>query len=500
MTRPVHRRTITTRWIWGLGAFMVASAALVAASFARVGSISVAEADAKAAESAGLTAEAMARAVASAEDPIAIVGVAVIPMNREGVLEDQTVIVDGERIVAVGRAGEVEIPEDAERIDGAGRYLIPGLGEMHAHVPSQGGRDWMERVLFLYLSNGITTVRGMLGQPVHLELRDDVASGEVLGPRIYTSGPSLNGTSIPDADSAGRAVRHQKAAGYDFMKIHPGLTREEYDAIARIGREVGLAWAGHVPADVGLARALEVRQASVDHLDQYTEAILPDGTEFDQSMFFGVNLAGQVDEAKIPEVARKTAEAGVWNVPTQSLIEHVLLPDDPEEMAKRPEMRYMPPAMVRQWVESKNDFLTNELYDPELAVRFVEIRRALIKALHEAGAGLLLGSDAPQIFQVPGFSIQAELRMVVASGVSEWDALEMGTVNVAKYFGALDEFGTIEPGKVADLVLLEANPLADIRNVERRAGVMVRGRWLPETEIQDRLADIAREYGAGAGN
>jgi imidazolonepropionase-like amidohydrolase len=429
-----------------------------------------------------------------AEGTTAFIGVNVIPMDRERVLPYQIVIVEGDRIVRIGPANEVEVPKGAVTIDGRGKYMIPGLGEMHAHVPPQGGREWMEQVLFLYLSNGITTARGMLGQPEHLGLREDVHSGRVLGPRLYTSGPSLNGNSIPSADSARRAVAHQKQAGYDFLKIHPGLTREQYDAMVEAASELGMLWAGHVPVDVGLARALEVHQATIDHLDQYTEALLEEGASADQSLFFGVNLAGHVDEAKIPEIARATADAGVWNVPTQSLIEHVLLPDDPEQMAERPEMKYMPPAMVQGWVRSKRSFLENDLYDPEMAVRFVEVRRQLIKALHDAGAGLLLGSDAPQIFQVPGFSIQAELRMMVDSGLTPFDALEMGTKNVAMFFDDLDEYGTIEEGKIADFVLLEGNPLADITSVERRAGVMVRGRWLPESEIQERLAEIAASY------
>jgi len=426
-------------------------------------------------------------------DVYAFVGVNVIPMDRERVLEDQTVIVEDGRIIRIGPADQVEVPAGAERIDGAGRYLIPGLGEMHAHVPPEGTRAQMERVLFLYLSNGVTTARGMLGQPAHLTLRADIEAGDVLSPRLYTSGPSLNGNSIPSVDSAEAAVRHQKAAGYDFMKIHPGLTRDEYDAIAAVGSELGLKWAGHVPADVGLRRALQVGQASVDHLDQYVEAILRDGVEPIPG-FFGLAVVGQVDESKIQDVARATAEAGVWNVPTQSLIVKMALPDDPEQMARRPEMRYVSQQQVEQWVGSKRNIIENAAYDPEMARRLVDVRRKLIKALNDAGAGMLLGSDAPQVFQVPGFSIHDELRGVVDSGVSEYDALVMGTVNVARYFDALDEFGTVEEGKVADLVLLEANPLADIANVADRAGVMVRGRWLGEAEIQERLEMIAAEY------
>lgn len=431
--------------------------------------------------------------------PVAFVGVHVVPMTGGGVLEERTVLVEEGRIARIGPAAEVEVPEGARRVDGRGRWLIPGLGEMHAHVPSQGddpeeARASMERVLFLYLSNGITTARGMLGAPVHLELREAIARGEVLGPRLYTSGPSINGNSVPDPDSARRAVLHQHAAGYDFLKIHDaGLGRASYDAMARTADSVGIPWAGHVPADVGLLRALEAGQASIDHLDQYVDALLPEGAEPPgASMFFGVNLVEAADASRIPEVARATREAGVWNVPTQSLIEHVLSPDwSPEEMAEWPEMRYVAPETLDAWVRAKRNFLANEAYTEERARAFIELRRRIIGGLHEAGAKLLLGSDAPQIFQVPGFSIQAELRMMVASGLSPHDALLAGTRNVAEYFGDLESYGTVEEGKVADLVLLEADPLADIRNVARRAGVMVRGEWLPAEEIERRLEAIA---------
>ncbi|MFQ5679098.1 MAG: amidohydrolase family protein [Gemmatimonadota bacterium] len=428
----------------------------------------------------------------------AFVGVHVLPMDRERILADQTVLVRGDRIVRIGPAGEVRVPEQARRVEASGQYLIPGLGEMHAHVPSQGGREFMERVLFLYLSNGITTVRGMLGQPAHLELKEEVARGELLGPRIYTSGPSLNGNSIPDPDSARRAVLHQAEAGYDFLKIHPGLSRASYDAIARTADSVGIRWAGHVPADVGLARALEAGQASVDHLDQYMEALVPEGAEASglQPLFFGVHLVDVVDESLIPRVAEATREAGVWNVPTQSLIEHILDPDlSPEELASRPEMRYMPPQMVEGWVQQKRRLMQHPTYTPERARRFIEIRRHIIGGLQEAGAKLLLGSDAPQIFQVPGFSIQAELQMAVAAGLTPYQALVAGTRNVAEYFGDQEEYGTLEEGKVADLVLLEGNPLEEIAAMSRIAGVMTRGRWLSAGEIRERLTALVTAAG-----
>lgn len=422
----------------------------------------------------------------------AFVGVNVVPMDAERVLEDQTVLVVDGTIAVIGPRASVDVPSTAVTISGENRWLVPGLGEMHAHV---GGSDEaVARTLFLYLSQGITTARGMLGQPQHLEIRARLASGDLLGPRLYTSGPSLNGPSIPDADSARQAVRHQAELGYDFMKIHPGLSRQEYDAIAQTGREAGLDWAGHVPVDVGLARALEVQQSSIDHLDQYMEAIVVPGTDVSQSLFFGLNLAGSVDEAKIAEVARATAEAGVWNVPTQSLIENMASSATGEEMAAQPSMRYMPPQQLAAWTNQKDEFLQSPAYSPEAAARAVAVRRQLIKALHDAGAGLLLGSDAPQVFQVPGFSIQHELELMVASGLTPYEALRAGTYNVAEYFEASDQFGTIEEGKAADFVLVDGNPLSDIANMARRSGVMVAGRWLSAADIASRLEEIASSH------
>lgn len=428
---------------------------------------------------------------------VAFTHVNVVPMDAERLLEDRTVMVRGERIAAIRPADAAEPPEDAVVVDGRGRYLMPGLGEMHAHVPSgQGGREFMERVLFLYLANGITTIRGMLGAPVHLEVRESIREGELLAPRFYTSGPSLNGSSIPDPDSARRAVLHQERAGYDFIKIHPGLTRAAYDTMAATAHRAGIRFAGHVPAAVGLDRALAAGQATVDHLDNYAETLVRDDADVDglEPAIFGFHLTDRLDASKIAAVAEATREAGTWNVPTQTLLVNMLAPDDPATLAERPEMRYMPPQTVESWKRAKQGFREHPAYSPEAARRYLAFRRSVIHGLHEAGAGLLLGSDAPQIFQVPGFSIRAELRELVRSGLSPYEALVTGTRNVAEYFGETDRYGTIAEGRIADLVLVEANPLDDVDNAFRRAGVMVRGRWLPEAEIQQRLDGIAAAY------
>ena len=435
---------------------------------------------------------------ARSETVTAFVNVTVIPMDRERRVPGQTVLVRGDRIVEIGPVARVKLPDGGVRVDGRGKFLIPGLAEMHAHIP--GGEaldDVVERTLFMYVAGGITTVRGMLGHPRHLDLRARAARGELLSPIIYTSGPSLNGNSIPDAAAAARVALEQKEASYDFLKIHPGVSREAFDTLAATARRIGMPFAGHVPEEVGIARALEARYATIDHLDGYLEAMLREGAPVsaDQSAFFGMNLGEHLDQSKLLALVEATRRSGVWNVPTQVLLENLTIAGSSQELARRPEMRYMPPRELAQWAAVKDGILAETNSTPESARRMIEMRRRLIKALHAAGAGLLLGSDAPQIYNVPGFSTHRELESLVASGLTPYQALETGTRNVATFFGTQKETGTLEKGKRADLVLLDADPLADIRNTTRRSGVMVRGRWLPQAEIERRLAEVATAVG-----
>lgn len=445
-----------------------------------------------------VAAAALAVAVPSgAQEPptvVAFTNVNVVPMDRERVLANQTVVVRDGRIAEIGPAARVRVPDDALRIDGRGRYLVPGVAEMHAHIPGGNASPaWVERVLFLYLANGVTTIRGMLGGPSHLTLRDRAARGEILSPTIYTSGPSFNGNSATSPEVARRMVEEQRAAGYDFLKIHPGVPRVAFDTMAATAQRVGIRFSGHVPLEVGLERALEARYASIDHLDGYLEwlAGMPRGP----SQWFGLNLAGRVNESRIAQAARITREAGVWVVPTEALMESYVGSEPPEEMARWPGMEYLPAAMVRQWIQQLTNFRSQGAWTPERAERFLAIRKRLIRELHAAGVGILLGSDAPQVMNVPGFSIHRELRSYVAAGLTPYQALETGTRNVARFFGAEREFGTVEAGKRADLVLLDADPLADIGNFRRQAGVMVGGRWLPREEVERRLATIAAAPG-----
>jgi imidazolonepropionase-like amidohydrolase len=430
--------------------------------------------------------------LASAEST-AFFNVNVIAMTQDRVVEAQTVIVEDGVITVIGDVDGVPIPKDAVVVDGTDRYLMPGLAEMHAHVAEVGSQD-LDRDFTLFVANGVTTVRGMLGRPSHLHLRHQLLDGAQFGPRLITSGPSLNGNTVSSPADGVRKVRAQHAAGYDFIKIHPGLSASEFSAIASAANELGMPFAGHVPVSVGLFGALDAGMATIDHLDGYVAALMPADSDLSGGYggFFDVLLSDQVVEERLEELVSRTVAAGTWNVPTQSLVEQLVNDTSVSDLANRSEMRYMPRATVDRWIEAKQSQLNERGFSPELGARAIDIRRQIILALHEAGAGLLLGSDAPQIFNVPGFSLHHELEFLVAAGLTPFDALRTGTTAVAEFLGT--NTGIVAVGKDADLVLLNANPLADIGNSRRVHGVMLRGNWISYAEIEDRLKSLTARH------
>jgi hypothetical protein len=425
----------------------------------------------------------------------AFVNVHVVPMDRETVLRDQTVIVKGDRIAEIGPSSHVKAPQGAAVVAGTGKYLTPGLAEMHAHLT--GDDDALNgRILVLNIGRGVTTIRGMLGHPSHLVLRERVRKGDLIGPTIYTSGPSLNGKTVPDEATARRLVEEQKAAGYDFLKIHPGVRRGPFDALVETAHRVGIGFSGHVPVDVALDRALEARYRSIDHLDGYVEALLRDGAPVDpkQPGFFGLAFIDHLDESKIPTLVARTKSSGVWNVPTQSLMAAFMGRETTEALASRPEMQYLPRQMTDQWIQSRNNFLQEQGNVPlEKRQRFEAVRAKIIKALDDADAGILLGADTPQVMQVPGWATHGELKALVASGLTPYRALRAGTVSVARFFGTSDRTGSVTAGKEASLVLVDENPLEDVGNMGRIGGVMVRGRWITAAEHERMLAPASAD-------
>lgn len=433
-------------------------------------------------------------ASAAVADPLVIRNVNVVPMDQERVLEERTVLTENGRISEIRGQGRYRAPRDAEIIDGDGRYLIPGMAEMHAHIPPSEdiGQQELEDLLFLYLSNGVTLTRGMLGADWHLELRKGLEDGETLGPRLITSGPSLNGNSVESPEHGAEMVHEQAEAGFDFLKIHPGLTREEFDAIAEAAEEAGIEFAGHVPADVGIERALEAGYASIDHLDAYFPGMVdPEETEGMEGGFFDYLLAPYVEEDRLKAIAEATRDAGVWNVPTETLMHNVLTLDIDNIHEDRPELKYMPADTVDAWLERIEDMRGDEDFDPDAAEEYIQLRKDLIRALHELDAGLLHGSDAPQILNVPGFSIHHEMEIMAAAGLSPYEVLVTATRAPAEFFGEIGSSGTVAEDRRADLVLLEANPLEDLGHLRKIAGVIRDGVWLDQQRITEQLEAIA---------
>lgn len=432
--------------------------------------------------------------VSNAQRAIVFQSVNVIPMDRERVVENQTVVVKNGRVTAMGSAGSVKLDKDALVIDAKGKYLTPGWTEIHAHMPPIDDIEPMKEVLTLYLANGITTIRGMLGHPKHLELRSKINSGEILGPHLYTTGPSFNGQTVKTAERGAEMVRDQKAAGYDFLKLHPGLTKETFPAIAKTAHEVGIPFVGHVSFNVGVWRAIDAGYSSIDHMDGFIEALVP-GTDTlaePETGQFGAWIAYQADASRIPKLVKGLHDKHIRVVPTQALAERWLSPLPADAFTSDPDLKYMKPEQIRSWVNTKNGYNNNPNFSKEHAQKLIEIRRQLIAECQKNGVELLLGSDAPQIFNVPGFSIHHEMKYLIDAGLTPYQVLRTGTVNVASYLNK-PNWGTIKTGNVSDLVLLSGNPLNDISQTRSIEGVMIGTNWLSKDYIQSELKKLEKQ-------
>ena len=425
---------------------------------------------------------------------IVIRSVHVIPMDSERVLADQDVVVRNGKIISVAKAGKIKYSKGALLINGKGKYLIPGLAEMHAHVPPVDDLEPMKEVLTLFACNGITTIRGMLGHPRHLELRRMISSGEITGPRFYTSGPSFSGNSVSSAQAATDMVVAQKKAGYDFLKLHPGLDVEKFNSLVKAAKAENIPFAGHVSYQVGIWRAMEAGYASIDHMDGMVEALVPgiENIPEQEAGLFGMYLANKVDTSRISRLMTGLRDAKIWIVPTQALAERWMVPAETESFSKLPDMVYMNEQTLNGWSNQKNNMMKNPRYKAENINAFIKLRRRLILECQKNGVRLLLGSDAPQVFNVPGFSLHQELEYMVVAGLTPFQALRSGTVNVAAYFNVAAERGMVKKGMTSDLVLLEGNPLKDIRQTKNVAGVMLGNRWLSKAYINGELNKLVK--------
>jgi imidazolonepropionase-like amidohydrolase len=414
----------------------------------------------------------------------ALVDVAVIPMDEERVLPAQTVLVQHGWVTALGPASQIKVPAGAVRVDGKGKYLIPGLADMHTHLPKlPKGSTVAEHALFRYLANGVTTIRVMdsdhyvkitgTTSSSLLGVRARAAAGRLLSPQIYVSG--YVGCSEATPETIAEKVAAYRAAGYDLIKIREnGCDARLFDSLTAAARRLEMPFAGHVLPEISLDHALASGMHSIEHLTGYFEYLLalPPGTSYrlpKSNTAAVVIQRRQLAEAasKIGAVAAATRRAGVWNCPTLAV----------------------------QVAEQRLGLARATANGLSMAAGsgYMETLFQLVKGLQDAGAGLLLGTDAPGAF-VPlayGATVHQELELLVQAGLTPYQALATGTRNVAVFLGSLEKSGTISVGKRADLVLLDANPLGDIRRTRQPAGVMLGGRWLPRTELDRRLANHA---------
>jgi imidazolonepropionase-like amidohydrolase len=421
------------------------------------------------------------------EGSVAFVGVNVIPMTEgASLLRAQTVIVRGGRIAAIGRESSTPVPRGAARIDARDRYLLPGLVDAHVHL------EYFDdpAVLSRFLASGVTTVRNMDGRPYILAWKRRVALGTLLGPTIYTAGPILDGdppllddnTVVRTAADARAAVEAQHAAGYDFVKVYTNISREAYDEVIRAARARGLTVAGHVSRHVGFDSALASGQHTIEHLAELDDAIEADDSptrgRFHWSKLF---LAMPADSARMRAVAKRLAAAGTWVVPTSVQPDRALPPSDSlGPWLAFAEMMQVPAAMRDGWAERARQAARRmDAEDWRLVERGRVNRRHMLAVLREARVNLAVGTDTPNPFVVPGASIHEELANFIRAGFSPLDAIAAATREPAQLLGASDEFGTVEVGKRADLMLVDANPLSDLAALRHPLGVMVRGRWLP---------------------
>ncbi len=430
---------------------------------------------------------------------IAFLHAEVIPMDRERVLHDHTVVVSDGKIVAVGPTSKVKVPPGAVRVDATGRYLIPGLCDMHVHllddawnimVPPKdqltGENVPYERFLFPYVANGVTTVQELFAKPVELTLRQRIDRGELIGPRLILA-QTIDGpkkawpppltTWVSSPDEAREAVRKSKAAGFDKIKVYSFLDRESFDAIMSTAKELKMDVIGHIPMSVSVEYALDAGQKMIAHSEELAK-----------------HANGNYSKERIDYFADIMAKRGVWLTPTlvttHSLIE---LFADPNSVLRRPETKYhQHPMQTSVW-----SFMVEKLYLPippgaraKIRDDYERFQKPVTKAFHDRGGKLLAGSDTIIPGLVPGFALHRELKELVDVGLTPFEALRTSTTLPFEYLGESAKTGTIEVGKYSDLVLVDQNPLKDISGASKVSGVLMRGRWIGQDEIRKRMKEI----------
>jgi imidazolonepropionase-like amidohydrolase len=461
--------------------------------------------------SAGSTAAGHAQASRGALTPgtFAITDVSVVPMTRDTVIPGATVLVRDGRIAAIGATRNVQVPAGAKRVDGRGKYLIPGLADMHAHLYSDGDTpDSLAKYeLGVMVANGVTATRFMIGTREHFGLRREIEGGRLLGPQLWLASPQFTGKEdvnsrvVTTPENARVAVKEMADLGYDFIKLTLFISPPVYDAIVTEAKARNIRVVGHVDPQVGVARALAAGQ-QIEHLDNYLESVLADSAPMkesvsDRGLFRLKNWESldYVDDRKVDRIAGATARSGTFTCPTLTVFKKAFaLGQSEEEIKGRPDWSIMPAELRRLYLGAREKYWSNPATE-ERRMRWVQVRDRLVKAIADSGGRIMTGSDTPEWFFGYGWTLHREMESLVAAGLTPYQALAAATRNPAEFLRGSKEWGTIEEGKRADLVLIAGNPLADIRNTARIEGVSVGGRWLDKAERERMMAVAAERLG-----
>jgi imidazolonepropionase-like amidohydrolase len=439
----------------------------------------------------------------------------VIDVTGGAVKSNMTVVIREDRIVAMARSADIRLPENAQTVNAAGKFLIPGLCDMHVH--------WYDKdYLPLFIANGVTCVRQMFGAPIHDQWRKEIEAGELLGPHMLIASPIVDGPkpvwpgsiAVANAAEARQAVIQVKQSGADFVKVYSLLSRDAYFAIADESKKQGIPFEGHVPESISLEEASNAGQKSVEHLTgvlmacsrreaellksaQETSAAISRG-QLSSTSFSGPEYRQRqrlaletYSSEKADTVFGELKRNHTWQCPTLTVLRSMAFSDDPS-FTNDPRLKYIPRDIVTSWDPKADIFLkTKTAEDWALGRKVFSKELAIVGAMQQAGVEILAGTDVLNPYCFPGFSLHDELGLLVQSGLSPIEALQAATLNAARFLGREKDLGTVASGKIADLVLLDANPLDDIGNTRRISAVVFGGKFFSRASLDEMLAKIA---------
>jgi imidazolonepropionase-like amidohydrolase len=428
---------------------------------------------------------------------LVITDVTVVPMNRDTTIAHQTVIVRGDKIVAVAPADSVQIDSATERISGNGQWLMPGLVDMHVHF-------WNENDLTMFVAAGITTVRNMFGSEQHLAWRADIASGKRFGPAIVTASPILDGDPpvwpgsivISKPEDADGIVAGLKGKGYDFLKPYALLQKPAYEALVAAGKKHGMTLQGHVPKAVGLAAVVAAGQKSIEHLDGWVEALATGEPGKQPAENYWKTMARYVaaaDETKIAALVDMMRKAGTWNCPTLIVTERMSRLDDVAGIEKQTKWLDLISPEIRATWNPNADFRLKSATPEDFAAmkKANGLRAKIVQQLAASGAPLLVGTDTGNPYVVPGEGMHDEIELLVAAGATRPRVMRAATADAGTFLGMPGTLGVVAPGARADLLLVSVDPMAQPLPLVPE-GVVVRGKWIGKRDLEAKLEAIRK--------